>query len=52
MAQVNGEPGVVLTTRDEPVSALVLEGSDRIVRTVRLVANPEKLAGVRAVGTP
>ncbi|HKH39973.1 MAG TPA: RNA polymerase sigma-70 factor, partial [Rubrobacter sp.] len=52
LAQVNGEPGVVLTTGDEPISALVLEVSDSMVRTVRLVANPEKLAGVRAVGTP
>ena len=51
LAQVNGEPGVVLTTGDEPISALVLEVSDSMVRTVRLVANPEKLAGVRAVGT-
>ena len=52
LAQVNGEPGVVLTTGDEPISALLLEVSDSMVRTVRLVANPEKLAGVRAVGTP
>jgi hypothetical protein len=52
LAQVNGEPGVVLTTGDEPISALVLEVSNSMVRTVRLVANPEKLAGVRAVGTP
>jgi RNA polymerase sigma-70 factor (TIGR02957 family) len=52
LAQVNGEPGVVLTTGDEPISALILEVSDSMVRTVRLVANPEKLAGVRAVGTP
>ena len=52
LAQVNGEPGVVLTTGDEPISAVVLEVSDSMVRTVRLVANPAKLAGVRAVGTP
>ena len=52
LAQVNGEPGVVLTTGDEPISTLVLEVSDSMVWTVRLVANPEKLAGVRAVGTP
>ena len=52
LAQVNGEPGVVLTTGEEPISALVLEVSDSMVWTVRLVANPEKLAGVRAVGTP
>ena len=52
LAQVNGETGIVLTTGDEPISALVLEVSDSMVRTVRLVANPEKLAGVRAVGTP
>ncbi len=49
MAQVNGGPGVVITAGDEPISALVLDVSGGLVRTIRLVANPEKLAGVRAV---
>lgn len=52
VAQVNGETGVVITAGDEPISALVLEVSDGLVRTIRLVANPEKLAGVRGVETP
>jgi RNA polymerase sigma-70 factor (TIGR02957 family) len=49
LSQVNGAPGVVITTGGEPISALVLDVSDGMVRTIRLVANPEKLAGVRAV---
>lgn len=52
LAQVNGGPGVVITAGNEPISALVLDVSDGLVRTIRLVANPEKLAGVRAVGAP
>ena len=49
LSQVNGAPGVVITAGGEPISALVLDVSDGMVRTIRLVANPEKLAGVRAV---
>jgi RNA polymerase sigma-70 factor (TIGR02957 family) len=49
LAQVNGETGVVITAGDEPISALVMDVSDGLVRTIRLVANPEKLAGVRGV---
>jgi RNA polymerase sigma-70 factor (ECF subfamily) len=52
MAPVNGETGVVITVGDEPISALVLDVYDGMVRTIRLVANPEKLAGVRAVEAP
>ncbi len=35
-----------------PVSALVLDVHEGKVQTIRLVANREKLAGVRAVETP
>jgi RNA polymerase sigma-70 factor (TIGR02957 family) len=52
VAQVNGETGVVITAAGEPISALVLDVSDGLVRTIRLVANPEKLAGVRGVEAP
>jgi len=48
-AQVNGGPGIVITAGDEPISALVLDVSDGAVQTIHLVANPEKLAGLRAV---
>ncbi len=51
-AQVNGGPGVVITSGDEPISALVLDVSDGVVQTIHLVANPEKLAGVRVVESP
>jgi len=52
LAQVNSEPGVVITAGGEPISALVFEISGGVVRTIHLVANPEKLAGVRAVEAP
>jgi RNA polymerase sigma-70 factor (ECF subfamily) len=51
LAPVNGETGVVIHAGDQPISALVLDVSDGLVHTIRLVANPEKLSGVRAVGT-
>ena len=49
LPQVNGAPGVVITAGGEPISALVLDVSDGLVETIRLIVNPEKLAGVRAV---
>jgi RNA polymerase sigma-70 factor (ECF subfamily) len=52
LAPVNGEPGVVITAGNEPISALVLDVAGGLVRTIRLVANPEKLTGLRAVDTP
>jgi RNA polymerase sigma-70 factor (ECF subfamily) len=52
MAPVNGEPGILVVSGDKPISALVLDVSDGVVRTIRLVANPEKLAGVRGIETP
>jgi RNA polymerase sigma-70 factor (TIGR02957 family) len=52
LAQVNGGPGVVITSGDEPISALILDVSDGVVQTIHLVANPEKLAGVRGIETP
>jgi RNA polymerase sigma-70 factor (ECF subfamily) len=51
-AQVNGGPGVVITSGAEPISALVLDVSDGVVQTIHLVANPDKLAGVRVVEAP
>src|SRR5215207_1954075 len=50
LAQVNGGPGIVATSEGEPISAIVLDVADGVVQTVHLVANPEKLVGVRAVG--
>jgi Sigma-70, region 4 len=52
LAPVNGAPGVVITADNEPISALVLEVSEGLVQTIRLIANPEKLTGVRAVDAP
>ena len=50
LAPVNGGPGVVITSGGEPISALILDISEGVVQTIHLVANPEKLVGVRAVG--
>src|ERR671920_1202851 len=52
MAQVHGGPGILVASGDKPISALVLDISDGVVRTIHLVANPEKLAGVRGIETP
>jgi RNA polymerase sigma-70 factor (ECF subfamily) len=52
IAQVNGGPGIVVTSEGEPVAVFVLDVAGGVVQSVHLVANPEKLAGVRAPGTP
>jgi RNA polymerase sigma-70 factor (TIGR02957 family) len=52
VAPVNGGPGILVVSGDKPISALVLDVSEGVVRTIHLVANPEKLAGVRGIGTP
>jgi RNA polymerase sigma-70 factor (ECF subfamily) len=52
MASVNGGPGILIVSGDKPISALVLDVSEGVVRTIHLVANPEKLAGVCEIETP
>jgi RNA polymerase sigma-70 factor (TIGR02957 family) len=52
VAPVNGESGLLVVSGDKPISALVLDVSDGVVGTIHLVANPEKLAGVRGIETP
>ena len=52
MASVNGGPGILIVSGNKPISALVLDVSEGVVRTIHLVANPEKLAGVREIETP
>jgi len=52
MAPVNGGPGILVVSGDKPISALVLDVSEGVVRTIHLVANPEKLDGVRGIVTP
>ena len=52
VAPVNGGPGILVVSGDKPISALVLDVSEGVVWTIHLVANPEKLAGVRGFETP
>src|SRR5829696_8936165 len=52
MASVNGGPGILIVSGNKPISALVLDVSEGVVRTIHLVANPDKLAGVREIETP
>ena len=52
VAPVTGGPGILVVSGDKPISALVLDVSEGVVRTIHLVANPEKLAGVRGIETP
>ena len=48
LAQVNGGPGIVVTSDGKPITAIVLDVAGGVVHTVHLVANPDKLLGVRA----
>jgi RNA polymerase sigma-70 factor (ECF subfamily) len=48
LAQVNDGPGLVATADGDPIGALVLEIADGVIQTIDLIANPDKLAGVRA----
>ena len=52
VAPVTGGPGILVVSGDKPISTLVLDVSDGVVRTIYLVANPEKLDGVRGIVTP
>ena len=52
MAPVNGGPGVVMTSQGRPITALVLDVADGAVQSIHLVANPEKLTGVRGIEAP
>jgi hypothetical protein len=44
---VNGQPGLLIVEAGEVTSALALDIVDGRIVGVRLVPNPEKLAGVR-----
>ena len=47
LAEVNGGPGIVVTSDGAPITTLILEVSDDRVQTIYLVANPDKLSGMR-----
>jgi RNA polymerase sigma-70 factor (ECF subfamily) len=46
--QINGGPGIVVCSAGVPVVAISLYLVDHRIRTIHLVSNPEKLAGLRA----
>jgi RNA polymerase sigma-70 factor (TIGR02957 family) len=52
LVPVNGGSGILVVSEDKPISVLVLGVSDGLVRTIYLVANPQKLDGVRGIMTP
>ncbi|MEQ7126966.1 RNA polymerase sigma factor SigJ [Actinopolymorpha sp. B11F2] len=49
LATVNGQVALVVTSRGVPHSVLALEVADGRVTTVRLIANPDKLRGLRDI---
>ena len=52
IARVNGGPGIVVTYEGTPITSIVLDVADGAVQTIHLVANPEKLTGVRGIEAP
>jgi RNA polymerase sigma-70 factor (ECF subfamily) len=52
LTEVNGGPGIVATAGETPVATLVLDVADGVVQTIHMVANPEKMSGVREIEAP
>jgi RNA polymerase sigma-70 factor (ECF subfamily) len=52
LAPVNGAPGFVISGNHGPVAAFDLVVADGLIRTVHLIANPEKLTGLRDLPGP
>jgi RNA polymerase sigma-70 factor (ECF subfamily) len=44
MAEVNGQPALIAYTGDQVFSVLTIEVEDEHIRSIQIVANPEKLA--------
>lgn len=48
IADVNGGPAIVASSRGAPVTVFALDTTDGLIGAVYLLANPDKLTGVRA----
>ena len=46
LAEVNGQPALIFRTNDRAYLVLTIEVEAQRIQTVRIVANPEKLARV------
>jgi RNA polymerase sigma-70 factor, ECF subfamily len=46
MAEVNGEPAMIIHTGDLVFSVLTIEVEAEQIRAIRIIANPEKLIRV------
>jgi hypothetical protein len=44
MAEVNSQPALIVYTGDQVFSVLTIEVENEHIRTIHIVANPEKLA--------
>jgi RNA polymerase sigma-70 factor (ECF subfamily) len=49
LAQVNGGPGIVATAGEMPIATIVLDVAHGVVQTIYMVANPDKMSGVREI---
>ncbi len=46
MAEVNGQPAVIIRAGDQAFSVIIIEVEADHIRAIRVLANPEKLARV------
>ena len=46
LAQVNGQPGLIIRVSDRAYRVMTIEVEAQRIRTIRIIANPEKLARV------
>jgi RNA polymerase sigma-70 factor (ECF subfamily) len=48
VAEINGGPGILVTTGGRPITAVTTVIAGGRITAIHLVANPDKLRGIRA----
>jgi len=48
VAEINGGPGILVTTGERPITAVTTVIAGGRITAIQLVANPDKLRGIRA----
>jgi len=43
LTQLNDGPGIIVTSQDQPIAALILDSNDGLIHTIYAIGNPDKL---------
>jgi RNA polymerase sigma-70 factor (ECF subfamily) len=52
LAEINGQPGIITYAGGRPLSAMILDVIEGRIRSIYIVSNPEKLAGLPPCSDP